>query len=187
MPARCDQAPQLRARLRAATQDSHTSLDNALGRLDLADHSEYACFLRVQARARQGVEQWLARYCPEEWMPPAQGSLLRSDLAALGADWSDTAPPFDHGDEGPVAWIGAAWVLAGSSLGNRMMERDLSARAPAGWPMAFLRDDAMPRYFKALRPLLEGTDINPGAERVAIAVFTHFQAVADHHLIAEPA
>lgn len=187
MPARCDSAPQLRARLRAATQDNHQSLDKALGRLDLADRSEYACFLSVQARARDGVERWLARYCPEEWLPPEQSRLLGSDLAALGAGTDSPSPAFDHGDGGPVAWLGAAWVLAGSSLGNRMMERDLSARAPAGWPMAFLRDDAMPRYFKALRPLLEGTDINPGAERAASAVFAHFQAVADHHLIAEPA
>lgn len=182
MAGRCEDAPALRARLRAATQDNHQSLDKALGRLDLADRGDYACFLRVQACARAGVEQWLVRCCPEEWMPPEQTGLLASDLAALGAGTDVLAPRFDHGEEDPVAWLGVAWVLAGSSLGNRMMERDLSARAPVGWPMAFLRDDAMPRYFKRLRPLLAGTNGNPGAERAALAVFTHFQAEADRHL-----
>ncbi len=73
-------------------------------------------------------------------------------------------------------------MRAGSSLGNTMMERDLSARAQADWPMAFLRDTAMPAYFRALRPLLATTDINPGAERTASAVFAHFQAEADRQL-----
>jgi hypothetical protein len=48
--------------------------------------------------------------------------------------------------------------------------------------MAFLRDTAMPAYFRALRPLLATTDINPGAERTASAVFAHFQAEADRQL-----
>lgn len=180
MSARCNHAPALRAKLRAATQDHHQSLDNALGRLDLAKREDYGRFLTVQARARMGVEKWLARYCPREWMPPSQAALLQRDLTALGYTPPRGSPAFAHGDEGPVAWLGAAWVLAGSSLGNRMMERDLTARAPSGWPMAFLRDGAMPAYFKALRPLLEATDVNPGAERTAAAVFDHFMGEARH-------
>ncbi|MBL4792498.1 biliverdin-producing heme oxygenase [Citromicrobium bathyomarinum] len=182
MLARCIDAPALRARLRAATQDDHHSLDEALGRLDLADRGEYACFLRVQLQARRGVEQWLASVCPPEWLPPSQDALLESDLSALGHESGEAHAAFAFDDEGPVAWLGAAWVLAGSSLGNTMMERDLSARAPADWPMAFLRDTAMPAYFRALRPLLATTDINPGAERTASAVFAHFQAEADRQL-----
>ena len=174
MSARCAHAPALRAKLRAATQEHHQSLDTALGRLDLAEQQDYARFLSVQSRARGGVEAWLARYCPPEWMPPSQAASLRQDLTELGFATTHGAPAFAHGDEGPVAWLGAAWVLAGSSLGNRMMERDLAARAPSDWPMAFLRDSAMPSYFKALRPLLENTDVNPGAERTASAVFDHF-------------
>ncbi|MBB3033958.1 biliverdin-producing heme oxygenase [Alteriqipengyuania lutimaris] len=182
MSARCDHAPALRAKLRAATQDHHQSLDTALGRLDLAEREDYVRFLTVQARARAGVETWLARYCPPEWMPPSQAAALERDISDLGHAPLRTTPAFAHGDEGPVAWLGAAWVLAGSSLGNRMMERDLSARAPSGWPMAFLRDSAMPAYFKALRPLLEAIDVNPGAERTATAVFDHFMAEARQQL-----
>ena len=187
MTARCGTAPALRAKLRAATHDDHQKLDDALGRLDLADRHDYACFLRVQSRARIGVESWLARCCPAEWLPPAQTDLIEADLAALGfsADGLDEdAPAFTHGDEGPVAWLGAAWVLAGSSLGNRMMERELASRAPAGWPMQFLRDETMPAFFKALRPLLASDEINPGAERTARAVFAHFSREADRQLVA---
>lgn len=188
MLARCDNAPQLRARLRAATHDNHQSLDTALGRLDLADRDDYACFLQIQARARHGLETWLEKYCPLEWRPPRQDALLAADLAALDITLDrEGAPDFDHPDEGPVAWLGAAWVLAGSSLGNRMMERDLAARAPDGWPMQFLRDTTMPAYFKALRTPLSATHANPGAERTARAVFDHFQAQADHRLALEPA
>ena len=186
MMARCGTAPELRARLRAATHDSHELLDSTLGRLDLAARDDYARFLTVQARARHGVEAWLARYCPAEWLPPSQAPLLAADLSALGREAVlDDAPGFDLADQGPVAWLGAAWVLAGSSLGNRMMERDLSARAPANWPMAYLRDNAMTAYFKELRPLLGTTDPNPGAERTAAVVFAHFQQVADRQLAVE--
>jgi len=164
--------------LRAATQDEHQSLDQELGRLDLAVRGEYACFLRVQHQARRGVERWLASACPSEWLPPSQTALLESDLAELGCAIDDAPVGFALDNEGPVAWLGTAWVLAGSSLGNTMMERDLSARAPAGWPMAFLRDAAMPAYFKALRPLLASSEINVGAQRAASATFAHFQAVA---------
>ena len=182
MLARCNDAPALRSRLRAATQDNHQSLDDALGRLDLAVRSEYACFLRVQVQARRGVERWLASVCPPEWLPPSQVALLESDLSELGCASDNSHTAFALGDEGPVAWLGTAWVLAGSSLGNKMMERDLSARAPVDWPMAFLRDPAMPAFFKALRPLLASTEINLGAERAAFATFAHFQAVAERQL-----
>ena len=188
MTARCSTAPALRAKLRAATHDDHQKLDDALGRLDLADRHDYGCFLRGQSRARIGVESWLARCCPPEWLPPAQTGLIEADLAALGCVGSDTpdedVPAFAHADEGPVAWLGAAWVLAGSSLGNRMMERELTGRAPEGWPMQFLRDETMPAFFKALRPLLASDEINPGAERTARAVFAHFSREANRQLVA---
>ena len=183
MSARCNPAPELRARLRAATQEQHQMLDTALGRLDLADRYEYARFLRVQVDSRAGVEKWLLRNCPEGWVPPSQSSQLKRDLDWLGSEReSDNAPEFAAPAFTPDAWLGAAWVLAGSSLGNKMMERDLSQRAPEAWPMAFLRDDAMPAYFKALRPLLAGKDADPGAERAANAVFGHFLAEADRQL-----
>lgn len=188
MTARCGTAPALRARLRAATQDDHQELDDALGGLDLADWHDYARFLRVQSRARMGVESWLARYCPPEWLPPAQTGLIAADLAALGCDQvgrlDENAPAFAHQKEGSVAWLGAAWVLAGSSLGNRMMERELTGRAPESWPMQFLRDDTMPAYFKALRPLLASDEINLDAERAARAVFAHFSREAARQLVA---
>lgn len=175
MSARCEPAPALRASLRAATQIDHDALDRALGRLDLAERRDYARFLSVQLRARAGVEEWLMRNAPGEWMPPSTASLLRRDLDWLGEPGDEeTAPAFDPEAETQDAWLGAAWVIAGSSLGNRMMERDLAERVPGHWPMAFLRDGAMPAYFKALRPKLENSATNQAAERAAKAVFAHF-------------
>ena len=107
MSARCIDAPALRARLRAATRNEHQSLDDALGRLDLADRGDYARFLRVQSRARHGVQKWLESTCPPEWLPPSQADRLDRDLAALGCEAEDDAPDFTCADEGPVAWLGA--------------------------------------------------------------------------------
>ncbi len=185
MPARCADAPLLRAALRAATHEHHQQLDNLLGRLDLAERHDYACFLEVQLSARLGVEQWLYLNAPAHWLPPSQVSLLRRDLDWLGYDARSTrGPDFIAPVDSPEAWIGAAWVLAGSSLGNRMMEREVADRAADNWPMAFLQDQAMPRYFKALLPLLQDTATNVAAEKTARAVFAHFHAEAGQRLLA---
>ena len=185
MPARCATAPQLRAALRAATHEHHQKLDDLLGRLDLADRRDYARFLDIQLSARRGVEQWLYLNAPAHWLPPSQVSLLRRDLDWLGHEAGNApAPSFSAPANDRHAWIGAAWVIAGSSLGNKMMERELSARAPASWPMAFLQDKSMPHYFKALRPLLEDSTANPAAQDTAQAVFAHFLAGAELGLLA---
>ena len=183
MSARCDHAPTLRAQLRAATRVDHDALDHALGRLDLADRRDYVQFLDAQLTARLGVEQWLFQHCPYEWLPPSQVSLLRRDLEWLGHTAGEAnSPAFVAPAITPDAWLGAAWVLAGSSLGNKMMERELAPRVAPSWPMAFIRDEAMPRYFKALRPLLESSRSNPSAEWTAHAVFGHFLTICERHM-----
>ncbi|MAS85480.1 MAG: hypothetical protein CL953_06415 [Erythrobacteraceae bacterium] len=183
MPARCEKAPGLRAQLRAATQSDHQSLDDMLGSLDLADRHDYIRFLDVQLRARLGVEQWLFQHCPYEWLPPSQITLLRRDLEWLGHTVAEgSAPAFVAPAVSPSAWLGAAWVLAGSSLGNKMMERELAPRVAPSWPMAFVRDEAMPRYFKALRPLLESNQQDLPAEWAARAVFGHFNSICGERL-----
>ncbi len=183
MPGRLEAAPALRAQLRAATQQDHQSLDDMLGPLDLSDRHDYARFLDVQLSARLGVEQWLFQHCPYEWLPPSQVSLLRRDLEWLGhvADEA-SAPAFVAPAITPNAWLGAAWVLAGSSLGNKMMERELAPRVEPSWPMAFVRDEAMPRYFKALHPLLQDREPNLPAEWAAHAVFGHFLSICEKRL-----
>lgn len=188
MPARCATAPQLRAALRAATHEHHQKLDDLLGRLDLADRHDYTRFLDIQLSARRGVEQWLYLHAPAHWLPPSQVSLLRRDLDWLGDESRNApAPSFTLPTSDRHAWIGAAWVLAGSSLGNKMMERALADRAPANWPMAFLQDKTMPQYFKALRPLLEDSAPNPQALDIARAVFVHFLARTEQEILAVPA
>ena len=125
---------------------------------------------------------------PAHWLPPSQVSLLRRDLDWLGDESRNApAPSFHEPASDRHAWIGAAWVLAGSSLGNTMMERALAARAPANWPMAFLQDKTMPQYFKALRPLLEDSAPNAPALDTARAVFAHFLSLAEQEMLAVPA
>ena len=185
MTVRCDATSTLRARLRVATQVDHQALDKLLGRLDLADRHQYAEFLSVQLRARIGVEQWLFRHCPVQWLPPSQLPALQRDLEWLGCPVDEMAAPvFSTPSLTPDTWLGAAWVLAGSSLGNRMMERELANRVPASWPMAFVRDEDMPRYFKALRPVLEDARPNLPAEWAAHSVFAHFLKIAKEAMVA---
>ena len=81
----------------------------------------------------------------------------------------------------------AAWVLAGSSLGNRSILAQLKKRggAAAHWPHAFLGDDAMLDFWKALRGRIEcpvPADQQHAAGHGAQAVFDHFIA----HTLSRP-
>ena len=114
---------------------------------------------------------------------PELADEFRRDLEWLGHTAGEAnSPAFVAPAITPDAWLGAAWVLAGSSLGNKMMERELAPRVAPSWPMAFIRDEAMPRYFKALRPLLESSRSNPSAEWTAHAVFGHFLTICERHM-----
>ena len=84
--------------------------------------------------------------------PPVQTDLILADLAELG--FVAPTASADPGLADNFEALGAAWVVAGSSLGNRAM---LARRRKAGLEGAdrFLSDTTMPDYFGGLLPALE--------------------------------
>ena len=156
----------------------HDVLDESLAPAALGDDAEYAAFLAAQYAARLPVERWVAeRDLPDA--PPPQCHLIVDDLAAL--DTVVPAPTKSFELPANADPVGAYWALAGSALGNRAI---LNRRRKLGRsaPVRFLSDEAMPNYFKSLRPHLERSttlvDARP-AIRAAKAVFEQFLLTQD--------
>ncbi|ANU07108.1 biliverdin-producing heme oxygenase [Paraurantiacibacter namhicola] len=143
----------MRLRLRDTTRAAHDVLDGAFDPARFCDPVHYGEFLGFQYQARASLEAWLDANCPLALRPPATAALARQDLKELGLEVpvADGAPQF-AGDVDP---IGVAWVIAGSSLGNRAMLAMLVKAGVHDVPQAFLSDPAMPRFWQHLRPLLE--------------------------------
>ena len=178
--ARADEG--LRAHLRAATMAAHDLLDASMQAASgWQSRADYARFLELQHAARAPLEDWLDTHAPAPLRPPRQTALIARDLAALGHDVPSPAASFAHpkSDRGDV--IGAAWVLAGSALGNRSIARQVDRIGGGVWPVAFLGDGAMLEFWQALRERIERrTDPAEaaGATRAATAVFAHFLSVS---------
>jgi heme oxygenase len=196
MPSTALQAPaqDLRLHLRAATMAAHDLLDHTMqaasGWQTLAD---YTRFLSLQHAARAPIELWLESHAPADLRPPAQTPLIARDLAALGLALPAPAADFAMADEGTAGAevlggeaLGAAWVLAGSALGNKAILKQMrraSAAHGANWPSAFLGDDAMLAYWQGLRARIErpaAAEQASAAADAASAVFQHFIAHASH-------
>lgn len=178
----------LRASLRGATASAHDLLDQAMRAASgWTTRSDYVRFLSLQHSARRPVEAWLARNAGASSCPPAQCHLIAQDLAQLHCDLPADAPPFDlpAGQTGDGLALGVAWVLAGSALGNRAILKEVQriseSEAVGAWPHAFLADEAMLAYWKALRQRIERpaemTEVE-AASTAAAAVFDHFLAAA---------
>ncbi|MBV7259022.1 hypothetical protein [Erythrobacter crassostreae] len=118
---------------------------------------------------------------PAAFCAPAQSHLIARDLENLAVRLPVAGPASDFAI-GPVSdssAIGAAWVLAGSSLGNRSILKELEKAGHADWPCAFLSDPGMLAFWKQLRPLIDepaDLDMLTAASEAAIAVFDHFIA-----------
>jgi len=172
----------LRTHLRAATMAAHDLLDHAMQAASgWQTRADYTRFLALQHAARAPMEAWLADHAPADLVPPPQTPLLARDLAALGAPLPPPAAPFalpaTTGDA-----LGAAWVLAGSALGNKAIAKQVARIGGGAWPAAFLDDTAMMAFWQSLRARIE-SPAKPaeaaGATRAAEAVFAHFLSVAD--------
>ena len=167
----------LRDIVRAATAGDHAALDHALVELDLARRDDLTRFLGLHLAARAGVEAWLAENCPPGWVPPRQTGLIADDLTALGGlPAAFPAPRFDAGAE--ADWLGLAYVIAGSHLGNRLLMAQAGRALP--WEARrFLTGSAMQDYWRRLRSLL-GEPPGPHGASAAIvgarATFAHFRA-----------
>lgn len=179
----------LRSHLRAATMAAHDLLDHAMQAASgWQSREDYTRFLELQHAARAPLEDWLDAHAPEALRPPRQTPLIARDLAELGRPVPAPAPLFTIGRTGTGHALGAAWVLAGSALGNRSIAKQVSRIGGGAWPMAFLGDAAMLGFWQALRSRIE-QHARPseaeGATDAATAVFAHFLAVAENAQAAE--
>ncbi|MFC4293505.1 biliverdin-producing heme oxygenase [Novosphingobium tardum] len=170
--------PTIRNLLRDETRYAHEALDRSLAGFELADPHSYAAFLRFHARARTGVERWLDAVAPEGSAPPSQVALIASDLGALDAGTLPSGPDFAPS---PAAdWLGVAYVVAGSHLGNRFLLAGAENAIPAG-ARRFLGGETMNPYWKALQQPLgaKATAVDArGIVAGALAAFAHFAKCA---------
>ena len=178
----------LRDVLHAATSADHTLLDRAMAGLRLADPDDLVRFLGIHLAARAGIESWLEGNAAAGWVPPAQIGLIAADLLALGGlPAAFPAPRFVPGEE--TDWLGPAYVIAGSHLGNRLL---LAQAGPtlAEHAQSFLVGSAMQDYWRRLRTLLSGMpgpDGGAAAVRGAQATFAHFTRCVEMFRLAKSA
>lgn len=146
---------------------------------------EYRRFLSVQYAARLPIENWMTANAPDGLNAPAQSHLIGHDLSELGAPLPEPGAPFtlarEHRRDARhnASALGAAWVLAGSALGNRSILKELERAGHGNWPCGFLADPAMLAFWKRLRLRInEPADLETltAASDAAIAVFDHFIA-----------
>ena len=144
----------MRQRLRAATAPLHDRLDDAMGALPVGDDNSFARFLTIQYASRRYLDAGFSDYRPAQiGAPPSQLDLIARDLEVLGGAPAEIAGSASF--ESTAAALGAAWVLAGSSMGNRAMLAQ-RRKLGLGHADAFLADPRMPDYFQSLLPLLAG-------------------------------
>jgi heme oxygenase (biliverdin-IX-beta and delta-forming) len=180
---KADTPGDLRTHLRAATMAAHDLLDAAMQAASgWKSRGDYARFLALQHAARAPLEAWLAAHAPGDLTPPPQTPLLAEDLAALGQALPSPAPLLTLSRPGAGMALGAAWVLAGSALGNRAIAKQVARIGGGAWPTAFLGDDSMMSFWQGLRARIERpaqAGEADGATHAAEGVFAHFLAVAE--------
>lgn len=177
-------ATQLRMQLREATAPVHARLDRLVGHMPLSSQADYTAFLLAQSQARQLLDKAFAKQPPAFLpAPPVQAGLIAFDLRELGVEAPILVDQLSL--DCAHASLGAAWALAGSSLGNRAMlvRRE---KAGLGGPVRFLSDPAMPLYFQRLlevlgRPFAE-CEIAAAASGANVAFAAFERAFAAHML-----
>lgn len=123
--------PEIIARLRRATAEAHARLDTALDLpARLADATErrrvVARFLSLHESAEPALAPWSAARPELAAATGSRAALIRADLAALGGA-PTPAPPAP-----PVDTLGRAlgwhYVLEGSALGGKVIQREMARR-----------------------------------------------------------
>lgn len=178
-PTGHDGAASLRTRLHAAVGAAQAALDRRLTRLQLGRRDDLVRYLGFQLMARAGIEQWLAERAPRDWLPPPQTGLIAADLIAVGGLPAAFAPPCFRPEAG-AHWVGPAYVLAGSHLGNRLLMAQAGEALP-GHARLFLTGTRMQTYWRRLRGLVAdapGPDGGAGAAAGAAATLAHFLGCA---------
>ncbi|QNM83535.1 biliverdin-producing heme oxygenase [Sphingomonas sabuli] len=135
-----------RQALKAATDDVHHLLDTMLSGLTLSNPADYRRFLLIQARVVPPLERALDAFGMADhvpgWAEHRRAGLLQQDLAQLGEPMPAEVriDPFETLGQA----LGAAYVLEGSRLGGRILERNVGPEMPttflhpkeqkAAWP-----------------------------------------------------
>jgi heme oxygenase (biliverdin-IX-beta and delta-forming) len=121
----------LLAQLRAATNDLHRELDQALGLADAGvTREKYVAFLRGSLAALDAIEPQLRDFGEGEAI--SRRELLREDLRSLGCPTSFGARA-EIAEIGSVeiasvaAAFGARYVIEGSALGGAVLARSFDA------------------------------------------------------------
>lgn len=122
--------------LKAATDDIHQELDEALSRLNLGDPADYARFLAIHARAVPSIETALidggVAALIDGWGSERRSDAIMADLAALGYAMPEPADAPEI--RGSSELLGAAYVFEGSRLGGQVLRR----RVGEGLPVSYL-------------------------------------------------
>ena len=165
-----------RSALRSATARHHDEVDKLFSAADLTDRAGYGVFLTAQAEAHIGVEDALTRAgaasVVPDWAERCRAALLRADLAELGLPIPASTGGLRLDGEAPI--LGAAYVLEGSRLGGRLLQRSV----PAHLPTRFLGASDSAGWRKLLIVLdeqLKFDEARNRAIRAAIDVFTLFR------------
>ena len=166
--------------LKAATDDIHRELDERLSTLDLTAEGDYRRFLDFHARTVPAVEASLAvgglGDMVEGWYAGRRSDAIAADLAALGEPMPKPVEPPAFAGVGDL--LGAAYVLEGSRLGGRVLER----RVGPGLPKAFLKGDGSlgpwPALIAVMDRLLYSDSLVSEAKTAARRCFTLFLTVA---------
>ena len=138
----------LRDYLRQEPEADHRKIDTAFGQLDLTKPNDLAHFLRAHFLALSLLEPFL-RNAAE--LPPMDSRLhlIQADLVILG----DRCPELPAREVAALHPLGAAYVVAGSSLGQRVLRRHWARSGDPDVRQAgrFLGDDSLTPYWKALQ------------------------------------
>ncbi|MBX9822054.1 MAG: biliverdin-producing heme oxygenase [Afipia birgiae] len=144
--------------IREATQTSHSRLDVALAKLDLAIPLYYEGFLRSQAEVLVPLEAALEAGGIEslipDWTQRIRTPALERDLATLNISCNPLpAPGFGSAAE----MLGAVYVLEASRMGSRVMLARLAEHpdSDAMNATAYLRHGFGKRFWPSFLTLLE--------------------------------
>ena len=120
-----------RSALRQRTRAAHDRVDAAFGALDLGRDEDYVRFLQAHAAAHRA----LLFVWPADLPLGDDLSLIERDLAALGSAAHHAkmrVPTFRQGA------LGAAYVVAGSHFGKRVLRRERTMVAGEAGPLRYL-------------------------------------------------
>lgn len=175
-----------RLRLRQATAEIHTALDDRFAELGWDSPLAYRTFVRMNEACHRVLEPWLETALPpeENGQRPRFAGPLAQDMDAMRLKpLPPPVLPFATADLANAA--GVAYVLDGSRLGARMIVRQLSKTPPPFAPLSlhYLRAASAPGpVFSTLDRValrLEERDI-PRSTEAACQTFALFGTMSEY-------